>query len=291
MSIDLAIRENPRALPASARQTTDSAPPAGRLMGVGRVLLPLALVGFACLTPFVGSGAAGGFGRTVLAAALAALTLLCAVTGHPGSARLGVGLTATVTAIALLPWWLAWWPLPGVIGVGVYLLSHVVPTGDRGRHRAILRLGRRLTAAEAGMAVGLILSSGSVLLIFSWFAPPRLGAGASLLTGMAPLTMVAAGALFAVVNAFVEEVLFRGAVLHHLGGVLGIGPAVLLQAVAFGLLHMNAYPYGPVGVALASVFGLLMGALRVRSGGLLAPWIAHVGADVVIFVLIVRAAT
>jgi membrane protease YdiL (CAAX protease family) len=289
MSIDLAMREHRRALPAPTLQITDPASPANPFMGVGRILLPLALVGLASVTPFVDSGAAGGLGDGVLAA-LAALTVLCAVTGHPGCARLGIGLTATVAASALLPWWLGWWPLPGLVGVGAYLISYVMPRGNWSRHRGILRLGRRLTAAETGLAVGLIFSSGSVLLIFSFFAPPRLGAAASFLTGLTPWPLVAAGAVFAVVNAFVEEVLFRGAVLHHLRGVLGIGPAVLVQAVAFGVLHLNGYPHGPVGVVLASIYGLLLGALRVRSGGLLAPWIAHVCADVVIFVLIVRAA-
>jgi hypothetical protein len=44
-------------------------------------------------------------------------------------------------------------------------------------------------------------------------------------------------------------------------------------------------------VALASVYGVSLGALRVRSGGLMAPFIAHVCADAVIFVLIVQTMT
>jgi membrane protease YdiL (CAAX protease family) len=131
----------------------------------------------------------------------------------------------------------------------------------------------------------------SVLLVFSRLAPPHLGTGARFLVALSPGSLVAVGVAFAVVNAFVEEVLFRGAVLHHLGHVLGSWPAVLVQALAFGTLHLNGYPYGLAGVALASVYGLLLGALRLRSGGLLAPWIAHVCADAVTFVLIVQTAT
>jgi hypothetical protein len=37
-----------------------------------------------------------------------------------------------------------------------------------------------------------------------------------------------------------------------------------------------------VGVGLATIYGLMMGVVRRRSGGLLAPWIAHVLTDVVI---------
>lgn len=282
MAIDLAIKENERG-PVSAPHASEPSAQAGWFVAVGRAMLPLALVGLASVTPFVGSDAA-------VLEGVAALTLLSAVIGHHGCARLGVGLTATLAASAFLPWQVGWWPVPGVVGVGVYLVSLAVPTGEPGRRRAILGLGR-LTMAEAWMVAGLVVSSGSVLVMFSRLAPPRLGDGASLLTGLTPWSLVAAGAAFAVVNAFVEEVLFRGAVLYHLGRVLGSGPAVLVQALAFGMLHLNGYPYGLVGAALASVYGVMLGALRVWSGGLLAPWIAHVCADVVIFVLIVQAAT
>jgi membrane protease YdiL (CAAX protease family) len=57
---------------------------------------------------------------------------------------------------------------------------------------------------------------------------------------------------------------------------------LVLQAVAFGALHVTGFPRGWVGVALATIYGLMMGAVRRRSGGMLAPWIAHVLTDVVI---------
>ena len=273
MATDLAVRDGEGGLPGS-----DS--PAGRPRPkLVRALLPLALVALTSLTALVGSDA-------LVTTGLVALTVVCAVTGHPGSARLGLGLTATVAASALLPSQVDWWPLPGLVGVGVYVLSEVLAR----RHRAILRLGR-MRVAEALIVVGMVAASASVLYAFSRLAPPRLGTGAQFLIGLTPWSLVAAGVAFAVVNAFVEEVLFRGAILHHLGRVLGNGPAVLVQALAFGALHLNGYPYGVTGVGLASAYGLVLGALRLRSGGLLAPWVAHVCADTVIFVLIVQVAT
>jgi CAAX protease family protein len=273
MATDLAVRDGEGGLSGS-----DS--PAGRPRPkLARALLPLALVALTSLTALVGSDA-------LVTTGLVALTVVCAVTGHPGSARLGLGLTATVAASALLPSQVDWWPLPGLVGVGVYVLSQLLA----GRHRAILRLGR-MRVAEALIVVGMVAASASVLYAFSRLAPPRLGTGAQFLIGLTPWSLVAAGVAFAVVNAFVEEVLFRGAILHHLGRVLGNGPAVLVQALAFGALHLNGYPYGVTGVGLASAYGLVLGALRLRSGGLLAPWVAHVCADAVIFVLIAQVAT
>jgi membrane protease YdiL (CAAX protease family) len=286
MATDLAMREDMRG--PHAPGATASAPQGPRLTALGRAVLPLALVFLSSLTPFVGNETDWP-GRGLLAG-LAALTLLCAITGHRATARLGLGLTATVAAGALLPWQVGWWPLPGLVGVGVYLLAHAVAGHEPGRHHPILGFGR-LAAAEAAMVLGLVVGSAVALLFFFWSAPPRLGTGAGFLETMTPWTLVTAGLVFAAVNAFVEEVLFRGAIQHHLAGALGNWPAVLTQALAFGMLHLNGYPYGPVGITLAAVYGLLLGALRLRSGGLLAPWIAHACTDAVIFVLIVHTAT
>jgi membrane protease YdiL (CAAX protease family) len=282
MAGDLAVQEHaPVSLPAGGRR--------GRRWGLAPVgaLVPLCLVGLAALVPVVGTDLEHGSGRTLLGA-LVVLTLFAAVTGRRGATLLGLGLTATVAAESLLPWQLAWWPLPGLVGVAVYLLSARL-TGETNGSQPI-RLGR-LAAADVWMVAGLVLASASVLLVFFRVAPPRLGTGASLLTTLTPWSLVIAGIAFALLNALVEEVLFRGAVLHHLGDTLGWWTAAVVQALAFGMLHLNGYPYGPLGVALAAVYGLMLGAMRLRSGGLLAPWIAHVLTDLVIFVLIVKTAT
>jgi membrane protease YdiL (CAAX protease family) len=63
----------------------------------------------------------------------------------------------------------------------------------------------------------------------------------------------------------------------------GALPAMFIQGVAFGIVHANGFPRGVVGVVLASVYGVSLGLLRLRSGGLLAPFVAHVIADATIF--------
>ena len=60
----------------------------------------------------------------------------------------------------------------------------------------------------------------------------------------------------------------------------------VLQAVGFGVGHYRGFPSGVVGSALAFVFALMMGALRMRGRGMFAPWLAHVCADTTIFVMI-----
>jgi membrane protease YdiL (CAAX protease family) len=95
--------------------------------------------------------------------------------------------------------------------------------------------------------------------------------------------LIAGGLIFSMVNAAVEEGAYRGVILHALDRSLGPGfTALLLQALAFGAIHIKGFPRGWIGVGLACIYGLLMGVIRRRAGGMFAPWIAHVFTDVVI---------
>ncbi len=104
-----------------------------------------------------------------------------------------------------------------------------------------------------------------------------------------PLALLIAGGLvFSMVNAAVEEGAYRGVFLHALDNSLGPGFApLLLQALAFGAIHIRGFPRGWLGVGLAFIYGLLMGVIRRRAGGMFAPWIAHVFTDIVIAGIVV----
>jgi membrane protease YdiL (CAAX protease family) len=100
--------------------------------------------------------------------------------------------------------------------------------------------------------------------------------------------LIAGGLIFSMVNAAAEEGAYRGVILHALDRSLGPGfAALLLQALAFGAIHIRGFPRGWLGVELACIYGLLMGLIRRRAGGMFAPWIAHVFTDVVIVGIVV----
>jgi membrane protease YdiL (CAAX protease family) len=95
--------------------------------------------------------------------------------------------------------------------------------------------------------------------------------------------LIVGGLIFSMVTAAVEEAAYRGVFLHALDRSLGPGfAALLLQALAFGAGHIRGFPGGWIAVGLACIYGLLMGVIRRRAGGMFAPWIAHVFTDVVI---------
>jgi membrane protease YdiL (CAAX protease family) len=100
--------------------------------------------------------------------------------------------------------------------------------------------------------------------------------------------LIVGGLIFSMANAAVEEAAYRGVFLHALDSSVGPGfAALLLQALAFGAIHIRGFPRGWLGVALACIYGLLMGVIRRRAGGMFAPWIAHVFTDVVIAGIVV----
>lgn len=103
--------------------------------------------------------------------------------------------------------------------------------------------------------------------------------------------LIGGGVLFSAVNAAVEEGAYRGVILHALDSTLGPGVAALvLQAMAFGALHIEGFPRGWAGVGLAAIYGVMMGIIKRRADGMLAPWVAHVVTDAVIVGILVTVA-
>lgn len=130
-----------------------------------------------------------------------------------------------------------------------------------------------------GSAIGLIL----------WAAwTDNLGVGVQMMESVAhipqPVLVLGLIPVFAVFNAITEEAVFRGVLFTALARS-SESPllANVVQAAAFAAIHyVMGFPNGVIGYMLALVYGLLLGYLRDRTNGLLAPIVAHVIADLVI---------
>jgi len=101
------------------------------------------------------------------------------------------------------------------------------------------------------------------------------------LAGALPLLPVVL--LTAAMNAFAEEVMFRGALLAPLDRAVGPRHAVLLTAVLFGIFHYHGIPSGCLGVVLTTLLGWFWGKCMVETKGLLLPWLMHFVLDALIF--------
>lgn len=90
---------------------------------------------------------------------------------------------------------------------------------------------------------------------------------------------------FALFNAFVEEFIFRGVFQEALTDILGDKPVLVisLQSSVFAAIHFAAgFPNGIIGYMMVFIWGVMIGYLRCRTCGMLAPYIVHVCADLVI---------
>ena len=133
-----------------------------------------------------------------------------------------------------------------------------------------------------GVALGLVAG----LALWVWYGgrPDELADLVDMLPDWSMWALVPAGILFAVLNSVLEEAVYRGVLQDALDRVLRSGAAILtLQAAAFATLHfLTGIPRGFAGIGLAFLYGLLLGVLRRRSGGLAVPVIAHTITDLAI---------
>ncbi|HHT16138.1 MAG TPA: CPBP family intramembrane metalloprotease [Papillibacter sp.] len=77
-----------------------------------------------------------------------------------------------------------------------------------------------------------------------------------------------------IIGPIVEEIMFRGLVFGELRKIMPIKIALVVQAVLFGVYHLQ-----PVQGAYAIVIGLLIGFIYYRSGSLVAPIVVHIAVN------------
>jgi membrane protease YdiL (CAAX protease family) len=141
------------------------------------------------------------------------------------------------------------------------------------------------------MLIVLAVAVVSGIALFVWYRAIRpdlaiqLGHMPAMPLWMFPL----AGLGFSLGNAALEELAYRGIIMQALDSAGGPGLlSVIVQAWLFGAAHYRAgFPNGTWGLAMATVYGIMLGGLRHRSRGMLAPWLAHVLADGVVFTILV----
>lgn len=173
------------------------------------------------------------------------------------------------------------WPYPLLISLVLFgLVLHAMPSA-----RGLLARVRCGSITSAGFVVIGVFSVASVAALAVWSGgiPSRLTAGP-------PRAFVAAGiAFFAVTNATGEEFVWRFIAWEAARRIVVPSAAVIaIQAFSFGVAHFYGVPSGWTGVALATAFGAALGWLRTSTGGLAAPIIVHIAADIGVGVISVN---
>lgn len=170
-----------------------------------------------------------------------------------GLAALLVGVPASSLALIAIAWLAAGRPrreglrlLPGRVSAGA-LTAMII---------GILALSQALESLALLLGVG----PGANL---DWIARTLAGAG--------PVGLLLAVLVIGGLAPVGEELFFRGFMLTRLRRVWSAGPAILVTALAFGLMH-GEWAHG----ALATGMGLYLGLVTERSGSVIPAVVCHV---------------
>lgn len=132
-----------------------------------------------------------------------------------------------------------------------------------------------------------LMASVALLLWAAW--TDNLGAGAELVKELKdiPLWFLLFVGIpgFALVNALAGEAVYRGFLQESLEARLGGRTSLILtlQASAFAAAHFwTGFPNGKIGYVMMFTYALMLGFLRMRTNGILAPFLTHLMADLVI---------
>ncbi len=167
-----------------------------------------------------------------------------------------------LAAVVGLRWELTTRGAGGAVAIGAIFGVGLLAVGLAGGWRPGPERLSSLVVGVAGGAVLVVLAIVTRSAQLPWLAPPAAFAP------WATVTILVAGA---------EELVLRGALFDDLDGSLGSLGAVVVTSLVFALMHVPLYGWHVVPLDLG--VGLWLAGLRLATGGIAAPAVAHSIAD------------
>ena len=252
----------------------------------GRSLVPFALLSLSAASPplripvlvalAAGTGVAISRGAPVrwawAAAVPVAVSLVWYVWAAPVSAPDGYDCANPWSPVAI------WRALQAIVVLATLVgLSYTLRST---RSSLLVRWPARLIVRWS--IVGFLVSGPVALLLGPLVARPffgDVGYDVTILGALVPAL------IFAVANGTMEELIYRGALLGWSSKVMGVGPALVGQAVVFGLAHSGSDVLGnDIVLSLAmGASGLIAGVVAIRTRSLMLPIAVHIGLDIPIY--------
>ena len=260
--------------------------PTNHRVGEGAFVLAAGLL--ACATIIV-SPSSELSARTLMTGVALAVLVLTAVLGQSAPALRAAMVVSTMFVIFTVGAWVGAGPAVTTVAVSALPLLVLVLLQRRSTWWPALPwlcVGR-LGPLTWGLAAATVLGAGAGLTAFAVVVRPEVSSYLLSLRSL-PWWIAVVGVVgFAVVNPVWEELLYRGVLQTELAATVGARPAITAQALLFGLSHLHGFPSGWLGVAMASTWGFALGVIRLRTGGLVIPYLAHVVANLTIGALAV----
>jgi membrane protease YdiL (CAAX protease family) len=188
----------------------------------------------------------------------------------------------------LLPF-LRGWPFTLLLPFLLYCVTALMVPSLR-KSLYWMRAGR-LTGEIRAMVIVTAMLSAAALYFWYRLLKPDLSTHLGHMPDIPIWLYPAAGLGFSIANAMLEEFVFRGMFLQALDSVFGPSTTpVIAQAWLFAAIHYKeGFPNGAWGIAMTFLYGIMLGVIRRRGQGLLAPTITHIFADMAIFAILASA--
>jgi membrane protease YdiL (CAAX protease family) len=174
-------------------------------------------------------------------------------------------ILAGLAGIVGLRWAATVYATAGAVAIGLVFGLGLTAVAFAGGWRPMVERRRAVAAVAAGAA------GGAVLVILA--VVTRSGQ----LAWLAPAAAFGPWVAVTILVATAEELVLRGALFDELHVSLGTAGAVLVTSVVFALMHVPLYGWHVVPLDLG--VGLWLAGLRLATGGIAAPAIAHTIAD------------
>lgn len=234
-------------------------------------------------------------GQWALFAALLCVALIPFLWKAARPLRAYAGMLVLLTLLAVffwtaLPTWMsrrAWFPDPSGYSaafitqspklVAAFVMMAVLVLLGYRREEFFLSIGA-YGKLWVGFGVVAVLMMGVIML--GYLQPVAAGTkGAAGAVRYLPLALV-----LAAMNAFAEEMLYRGVLFAPLLRHITANQAILMTAVFFGIAHYHGTPSGVPGMGLTFIAGWVFGFAMVQTRSILLPWFLHFIPDAVIYV-------
>jgi uncharacterized protein len=190
----------------------------------------------------------------------------------PGAAVAVLGAAVSIAAVTGIAWQ---WAMAVALAAFLFVLPARPALGSIRQPVGRVPLGATIACAVV-----------TPLALAAWFFVfhPDLR---NITRGVGPAELASGAVSFVLLNAFCEELIWRGVLQSRLTALLSERDAIFVQALSFGAQHVHGFPRGIAGVLLAGGWAIALGVLRRKAGGLLAPFLAHLVADATIAAVII----
>ncbi|MEL6827116.1 MAG: CPBP family intramembrane glutamic endopeptidase [Pseudomonadota bacterium] len=184
---------------------------------------------------------------------------------------------------------LFFWPLHLAMPLAMMVVIIVMFDNDLDKVRGLFRLNiSSLRASDVALSGVTILLSLAGLMFWLEVTNSDLTDFRLMILFQSTALLLLSAAIFSVINALLEEVVWRGILLRALIKKSNATVAVVVSAASFGIAHFHGVPNGILGVILSGFYAVLLSLLALRTGGIFAPIVTHIFADIAVFIAVLH---